>query len=309
MMEGSGQHTPERADPTGADDLAAMLKEFGKLGTGKNASLDDLVSQIGAALADELAQFSGERARVEKVDLNSFHKSDNLPGAGKNLAVALFEADEDEAVALITLDADAFRRVLRLAIGNPADPASLQAELSFAEQRLFMRLAERLARSAFECAGSSDHIALTRTARYADETVLGESLTGAEMVKVGYEIAFKSTRVLIAAVLAMDILSPEPAGDGEPVVDSDEQLQEWAWQQKLQEAAKRLPVPMVAELALAEMPLAEIAGLEPGQSFSLPGRTDTVRVVDTAGATGFIARLEMDKGKLYLRVAGGKYVG
>lgn len=291
------------------DKLISLIRETAGFSLDQHGGLLDGVGQVADCLAEVLSVFCGRKLKVEAGDIALLDEQIKAGEDAPPLCCARVEIGEDDPLCFAAVAPAQFRQVLNAALGV-GGAAGDGAALSFSEEKLFLRFVDRLANALFV---TLEHL--------GDATVPGRpsACPAEDIVEFGSggEAVFISLAALIDAaeapfhlIFPLHILEPDAArvtGEAAATTAEDGSADRGAslatgWGRRMQEVVTSLNIPLVAELAAQELPLAEVERLETGPLPGFEFAMDGLRILDAEMKPVMLANLRIRDGGLELQV-------
>ena len=292
------------------EELIELIRSTAGFSLDKHEGVEAAVTQVGEILGEVLTQFCGIKLEAETEAMAMLEHQLAIGEEAPPLDCARVEMAEEQPVLFFVAAPHDFREVLNTALGVTPPPAEQPIQtLSFAEQKLFLRFVDRLTNAIYAAFHHlNDGQVPKRPADCPVEDVV-EFGKGGEAVLIDYKVAHGDGHLTFRLVFPLWILEPDfaPAGEAGAVVSSPEPEADAAslatgWDTKMQEIVSGLNIPLMAELAVREVPLAEVDNLQlgplPGFEFAMDG----LRILDAQSKPVMIANLRVRDGALELQV-------
>lgn len=272
-------------------------------------SIEETLEAASACVAQVLGAFTGAKVSVEADGVALFGDQFSDSGEAPPLNCARIMLGEENPVCHVAMTPGEFRAVMSAGFGQGGEGGLQdQQPLSFAEQKIFLRLCDRLAANFFSAFLQVDDDEVPLKPKACEPSEVAEVLRGTEPVLVTFAAAFAGETVNVSAIFPFDALEGEVNAEAVDQLDpdsGDDGAEQAAanWKERMAQVVSELQIPLVAELAVRELPLSEVNTLEIGRLPGFEFNMNKVRLLDAEARPVLHGSIQVREGRLEFRVA------
>lgn len=296
--------------------LIELIRSTAGFSIDKHEGVETAVTQIGASMGEVLSQFCGIKLEAETDQMALLERQFSTGEDAPPLICARVDMNEERPVLFFAASPDDFRKVLNTALGVTGPAGDVPApSLSFSEQKLFLRFVDRLTNAIYAAFHHLSEGEVPRRPTDCPVEELSEFGKSGEAVLLVYKVVHGAEILTFQLVLPLWVLEPdfdvtgENAAGGKNAAKAEGKAAAaqaaslaTGWDNKMREVVSGLNIPLVAELAAHEIPLAEVDNLQVGPLPGFEFAMDGLRILDADAKPVMIANLRIRDGAMELQV-------
>lgn len=262
--------------------------------------VEDQAKLLEQALGEKVGTFLQMGVDAKFGELFMFHRLTLAEQGLSNPQIALLEI-ENQPVACVSMQREAARRFLSIALVGKDLTADLNKDLSKAEASLFLLFTDFLATVLYQVFPGIPAMGIPDQSRRLSRDGLAALAVEEDWICFSFDLPVEGDSEKILIMVPLPVLTASANGNG--IDDDYDQVDiDPAWRSALFDRIENLPMHLTVELASAEIPLSKVNTFATGEMLDLPIEPFTLKVMADAETLLLRGALEVQNGKLNLRV-------
>lgn len=288
--------------------LIQLIRDTSGEDLARFGSIDETLEEAAFSVSQIMAVFCGGKIAVEADGVAMFSSQFDRGEDEAPLCCARILMSDQSPVCHIAMTPAEFRTIIHAGFGTQ-DSAGIedQQPLSFAEQKIFLRFCDRLCEDFFSTFLDADDVNVPMKPVLCDPGEVGEIMRGLEGVLTIFAAEVKGNEVRVRAVFPLELLDHNVShGDDTASADEHEDARTAKrtvrWGEQMEQVISQVQIPLTAELAIRELPLAQVDALTTGPLPGFKFNMNNVRLLDADSMQVVSGSIHVRDGKLEFKV-------